>query len=139
MDITLDQFLFAFGLTVFAGLSTGIGSALALLTKQTNKKFLSVALGFSAGVMIYVSMIEIFKKANDSLSLVLGVKTGGIVTAVSFFVGMGIIALIDNLIPAVDNPHEVHTVEEMDGNSEHHKNKLMPSNCISLFFDNEGV
>lgn len=125
MDITLDRFLFAFGLTVFAGLSTGIGSALALLTKQTNRKFLSVALGFSAGVMIYVSMIEIFKKANDSLSLVLGVKMGGIITAVSFFVGMGLIALIDNLIPAVDNPHEVHTVEEMDGNSEHHKNKLM--------------
>lgn len=51
---------FAFGLTLFAGLCTGIGSALAFFSKRTNKGFLSVALGFSAGVMIYVSMIEIF-------------------------------------------------------------------------------
>ena len=48
----LNNVLFAFGLTLLAGISTGIGSALAFYTKQTNKKFLSVALGFSAGVMI---------------------------------------------------------------------------------------
>lgn len=70
MDFT--NVLFAFGLTLFAGLSTGIGSALAFFTKRTNTKFLSVALGFSAGVMIYVSMIEIFVKAKDSLVEVLG-------------------------------------------------------------------
>ncbi|NLD45642.1 MAG: zinc transporter ZupT, partial [Clostridiaceae bacterium] len=68
--------LFAFGLTLFAGLSTGIGSALAFFTKRTNTKFLSAALGFSAGVMIYVSMIEIFVKARDSLESALG-KPGG--------------------------------------------------------------
>ncbi len=45
---------FAFGLTLFAGLSTGIGSAIAFFAKKTNIAFLSVALGFSAGVMIYV-------------------------------------------------------------------------------------
>ena len=60
--------LFAFSLTLFAGLSTGIGSALAFFTKQTNTKFLTASLGFSAGVMIYVSMIEIFVKARDALS-----------------------------------------------------------------------
>ena len=49
------NFWFAFGLTLFAGLSTGIGSALAFFTKSTNTRFLSVSLGFSAGVMIYVS------------------------------------------------------------------------------------
>ncbi len=60
----LSNVLIAFGLTLFAGLSTGIGSLLALLTKKTNRTFLSVTLGFSAGVMIYVSMIEIFVKAR---------------------------------------------------------------------------
>lgn len=125
MEITLQSFLFAFGLTVFAGLSTGIGSGLALLTSRTNTKFLSFALGFSAGVMIYVSMIEIFKKSNDSLTMVLGLKIGTAVTAISFFGGMFLIALIDKMIPSVENPHEIHTVEEMDGNSEHHKKKLM--------------
>ena len=63
----LNNVLFAFGLTLVAGLSTGIGSALAFFTKQTNKKFLSVALGFSAGVMIYVSMIEIFAKIASGI------------------------------------------------------------------------
>ena len=51
--------LFAFGLTLFAGLATGIGSALAFFAKRTNTRFLSGALGFSAGVMIYVSLIEL--------------------------------------------------------------------------------
>lgn len=125
MNITMDTFLFAFGLTLFAGLSTGIGSALSLLTNKTNTKFLSIALGFSAGVMIYVSMIEIYKKANDSLVAAVGLKQGSWLTALSFFGGMLLIALIDKLIPSVENPHEAHTVEEMDGTSEHHKNKLM--------------
>ena len=52
--------LFALALTLFAGLATGIGSLLAFFTKSTNTKFLSVALGFSAGVMIYVSIVAIF-------------------------------------------------------------------------------
>ena len=55
-----DNILFAFGLTLMAGLATGIGSILAFFTSRTNTRFLSLALGFSAGVMIYVSMIEIF-------------------------------------------------------------------------------
>ena len=64
--------MFAFGLTLLAGLSTGIGSLIAFFAKKTNKKFLSVSLGFSAGVMIYVSMIEIFQKAQDALVTELG-------------------------------------------------------------------
>lgn len=56
----MDNFLIAFLLTLIAGLCTGIGSCIAFFAKHTNRKFLSVSLGFSAGVMIYVSMIEIF-------------------------------------------------------------------------------
>ena len=70
------NFWFAFGLTLFAGLSTGIGSALAFFTKSTNTRFLSVSLGFSAGVMIYVSMVEIFVKGRDALGLVAGPSLG---------------------------------------------------------------
>ena len=73
--------LFAFSLTLFAGLATGIGSALSLLTNRTNTRFLSVALGFSAGVMIYVSFVEIYAKAKASLVLALGAKTGAWLTA----------------------------------------------------------
>ena len=76
MEFSTGTILFAFSLTLFAGLSTGIGSALAFFTKQMNHKFLSGALGFSAGVMIYVSMIEIFVKARDSLSIAYGPTKG---------------------------------------------------------------
>ncbi len=106
-----ENFWFAFGLTVFAGLATGVGSLMSLLSKKFNPKFLAASLGFSAGVMIYVSMIEIFMKAKDSLGEALGEKTGYIYTTIAFFVGIGIIALIDKLIPNYENPHEMGNME----------------------------
>lgn len=63
----MDPVLFAFLVTLAAGLCTGIGSAIAFFTGHTNRAFLSVALGFSAGVMIYVSFVEILPKATASL------------------------------------------------------------------------
>jgi len=113
MDMDMNKVLFAFGLTLFAGLSTGIGSALAFYTKQTNKKFLSAALGFSAGVMIYVSMVEIFVKARASLELVYGATKGYWVTTIGFFAGIALIAIIDKFVPSGENPHEARDVKEM--------------------------
>jgi ZIP family zinc transporter len=121
----ISNIIFAFSLTLFAGLSTGIGSGLALLTKKTSTKFLSVSLGFSAGVMLYVSFAEIMVKANDALKSALGDKLGAWAAVGGFFFGILFIAVIDKLIPSTENPHEVHTVEEMDGTSEEHKSKLM--------------
>lgn len=108
-----ENILIAFGLTLFAGLATGIGSALAFFTKQTKTKFLSAALGFSAGVMIYVSMIEIFGKARDALMVSLGKTHGAWATAGAFFAGMLLIAAIDKLVPAQKNPHEMRKVEDL--------------------------
>ena len=68
----LSSIIFAFSLTLFAGLSTGIGSALAFFAKKTNTKFLATSLGFSAGVMIYVSFTEILLKAQESLTAEMG-------------------------------------------------------------------
>src|SRR6056297_1193154 len=109
--------LFAFGLTVLAGLSTGIGSALAFFTKTTNTRLLSVALGFSAGVMIYVSLIEIFQKAKDSLVSVYDERLGTWYTVLAFFGGILIIAIIDKLIPSGENPHEIRKIEEVHKNN----------------------
>lgn len=58
----------AFGLTLFAGMSTGIGSLIAFTAKRTSFRFLSVSTGFSAGVMLYVSFIELFFESRRSLS-----------------------------------------------------------------------
>lgn len=109
-----SEVLIAFGLTLFAGLSTGIGSALAYFTDRTNTRFLSVALGFSAGVMIYISLVEILPEARDTLSFELGEVTGNWYAIAAFFGGILLIAFIDKLIPTFENPHEVKSVELMD-------------------------
>lgn len=106
----MNNLFVAFLITLFAGLATGIGSLIALVAKTTNKKFLSVSLGLSAGVMIYVSMIELFSDAKTSLINALGVKKGSYITVIAFFAGMFLIALIDKLVPSEENPHEIKEV-----------------------------
>lgn len=107
--------LTAFALTLIAGLCTGVGSCIAFFAKRTNYKFLSVSLGFSAGVMVYVSMIEIFPKAQESLAAGLGDKMGAWATVAAFFAGMLLIALIDKLVPAEGNPHEMKRLDGEEG------------------------
>ena len=109
-----ENLLLAFMLTLFAGLSTGIGSALAFYTKSTNERFLSGALGFSAGVMIYVSMIEIFPKAKEALIEYYGATSGYWVTTIAFFGGIAIIGIIDKFVPNRENPHETRDVKEIE-------------------------
>lgn len=103
--------LLAFVVTFFAGVSTTIGSFIAFLSKGFKSYFLSLTLGFSAGVMIYVSFVEIFRKAQESLTEVLGSTRGYFTATLGFFAGIALIALIDNIIPQYENPHEMRTVE----------------------------
>ncbi len=111
MDI--QNILLAFSLTLIAGLATGIGSLLTFFTRKTNTKFLSFALGFSAGVMLYVSMIEIFVEAQDTLIGALGETIGPWVNVTAFFAGMFLIGLIDRLVPSEENPHDFAKVENL--------------------------
>lgn len=102
--IIISSILRAFALTLAAGLSTGIGSSIAFLSKKENRLFLSVSLGFSAGVMIYVSMIEMFPKAQTDLSSVYGQRMGSALTVLSFFAGMALIAIPDRILPLNETP-----------------------------------
>jgi len=113
--------ILAFTITLFAGLSTGIGSLIAFFAKKTNTKMLSFSLGLSAGVMIYVSFVEMLPQ---SLHLLKGVysNAGSWYAILAFFAGIGISLLIDRLVPEKENPHEVRFVESM--NSEIDKSKL---------------
>jgi ZIP family zinc transporter len=117
--------LFAFGLTLFAGLATGIGSAAAFFAKTTNTKLLSVSLGFSAGVMIYISFVELFSEAKHVLISELGEAKGNLIAVSAFFGGIFVIALIDKLVPDAENPHEVHKIEEMGEQVQVDKNKKL--------------
>jgi ZIP family zinc transporter len=86
---------------------------------------LTVALGFSAGVMLYVSFVDIFMKAKDSLILDLGEKAGYTWTVIAFFGGIAFIALIDRLIPTYRNPHEMNLEEKIEKLPKRCKKKLL--------------
>jgi zinc transporter, ZIP family len=126
-----DNILFAFGLTLFAGLATGVGSIIGFLHKKFNPKFLAASLGFSAGVMIYVSLVEIFIKAKDSLVLEFGEKTGYWYTVLGFFAGIALIGIIDRLIPSGENPHEIKKTRNYDKPLKNDKSRLMRMGLFS--------
>ena len=122
--------LYAFLLTLMAGLATGIGSAIAFFAKHTDKKFLSFSLGVSAGVMIYVSFVELLYGAQVELTAMLGTQTGKLVCAASFFGGILMAALIDKLVPSKENPHELKSVESMQ-HPPHDRGKLMRTGLLT--------
>lgn len=103
----------AFLITLLAGLATGVGSCIAFFVKKTNTKFLSASLGFSAGVMIYVSMIEIFKESSETFVSILGERYGTLITVIYFFSGMAFIALIDRIIPDEENNNEILNINDI--------------------------
>lgn len=115
--------LIAFAMTLIAGLSTGIGSLIGLSAKRENTRFLAISLGFSAGVMIYVAFVEILNTAFDSLTVIYGLKMGTGLSIIGFFGGMLLIGIIDGVIPSGSNPHELPSVEKINGQQEK-ENKL---------------
>ncbi len=137
--------LIALMLTLIAGLATGIGSAIAFLAKRTNTKLLSLALGFSAGVMIYISFVEIFPDAKHSFIEQFGRFNGTLYTLVAFFGGMLIIALIDKFIPSAENPHEMRSVESMENETQAssfrklYKMGIMTSLAVGIHNFPEGI
>lgn len=92
-------------LTLIAGSATGIGGALVLFKKKISSNFLAGALGLSAGVMIFISLAELFPEARGLISAT-GMRHGEAFVLAAFFIGMGIITLIDFTIPEYENPHE---------------------------------
>ncbi len=113
---TLEQhnLLYALGLTLAAGLATGIGSLIALVARHTNKALLAFSLGLSAGVMIYVSFVELFAEAQHSLIENFGAQLGVLYAVLALFGGIALIAIIDLVVPSAENPHEARCVEDID-------------------------
>ncbi len=138
-----QPFFYAFALTLLAGLATGIGSVIAFAADRTNRRFLAFSLGLSAGVMIYVSFMEMLYSARVELSALSGEKTGAIIAAVSFFGGMLIAYFIDRLVPEAENPHELHSVEELEDDTLHHhrlqRMGLMTAIAITVHNFPEGI
>jgi len=78
-------------LTAAAGLSTTVGSVLGLLVRRPGPRFLGFSLGFSAGVMVLVSFVELLQNSITDI--------GFAAAHVAFFAGMAAYFLIDLLVP----------------------------------------
>ena len=123
-----SQIGFAFLLSIIAGLSTGIGSLISLAAKQPRLKYLSFSLGLSAGVMLYVSFIELLPEGFESIG-----EIGGLFV---FLGGLGFGALIDKLLPEVKNPHHLQGCAPCNGCAE--KSSVEVSPQILVLPDIEG-
>ncbi len=137
-----QNILLAFSLTLMAGLSTGIGSFIAFFTRHTNKAFLSMALGFSAGVMIYVSFGEIIPKSLEHLEISFSTQAAAWIMNAGFFAGIFFIGLIDRLVPEHENPHEARKVEDVSLDIERsriHRMGLLAAMAIAVHNFPEGM
>jgi ZIP family zinc transporter len=103
----------ALGLTLLAGLSTGIGSAIAYFIRRPKIVYLSFSLGLSAGVMIYVSFVELLPNAINHIGEGLGV--------LFFFAGIAFIGLIDLLVPEPENPHNYEGLDQPETGQHDHR------------------
>lgn len=114
-NITLNEFLIAFLLTLIAGISTSIGAVLAFFSKEKNYKILSLGLGFSAGVMIYVSFMELLVQSKEEFhKIYLNEFQAQLMMLICFFIGIALSAFIDYVIPKDVNPHETKTNGELN-------------------------
>ena len=121
-------------LTTLAGLSTGVGSAIAYFIKKPKMQYLSFSLGFSAGVMIYISFMELIPSAIKNVGELWGV--------IAFFIGIGFIGLIDILIPKTENPHhfiETSTTAETQVNKPLLRTGLFTALAIGIHNFPEGL
>ena len=137
-------------LTLIAGSATGIGGALVLFKKKISSNFLAGALGLSAGVMIFISLAELLPEAQAMIAGT-GLQHGEAFVLIAFFVGMGIITLIDFAIPEYENPHEasglslhartaaVGVLEQTGNEKALHRLGLMSALAIAIHNFPEGI
>ena len=147
----MNGILSALLLTLIAGAATGIGGALVLFKKKISSNFLAGALGLSAGVMIFISLAELFPESQATIASIGSLKHGEALVLLAFFAGMGIITLIDFLIPEYENPHEasglsldaktaaVGVLEQTGNEKALHRLGLMSALAIAIHNFPEGI
>lgn len=148
-SLSWQNILVALGLTFVAGMSTSVGALMAFFTKATNKKLLAGALGLSAGVMLYVSFVDMLPVSFSEIAEVYPGKAGEVYVTLAFFAGILLIGVIDFLIPEGENPHELQHLDAIDevpfkpsakADSKHlHRTGLMLAMAIGVHNFPEGI
>lgn len=126
-------------MTLIAGSATGIGGALVLFKKKLSSDTLAGALGISAGVMIFISLAEMFPEAQAEILSAGHIKYGKAYILAAFFLGMGIITLIDFLVPEYENPHEASGLSLDTQASTMKKLGIMSALAIAIHNFPEGI
>lgn len=134
----------ALAITFAAGMATGLGALIAFFCRRTNTRLLSFALGLSAGVMVYISFMELIPEAMASAGDTIFGIPGNAAVVVAFFLGIALIATIDWLIPDPDNPHELASLEDMHARSDNaprtpHRTGIMVALAITIHNFPEGI
>jgi ZIP family zinc transporter len=94
----MTSFLSAFITTTLAGLSTGIGGIVSIISKSNNKNILCFCLGLSAGAMICLSIIEILPESLIYLCKTLTYNTAFILIVLGFTIGTLIIIATNKIL-----------------------------------------
>lgn len=116
----LSDIWIAVGLTVLAGLATGVGGLLTMFVRGRSTRMLAFAMGLSGGGMTYISFMELLPEAREAFLPAFGERGATLRMLLAFFGGIALIALIDWLVPEDENPHEAHTLDELTRPDNHH-------------------
>ncbi len=95
----MDAYILPLILTLFAGMSTLLGGFITFFIKRNSLKALSVGLGFSAGVMVFVSLSELVPGSEETLKAYYGLLGAKAMVFGGFLIGVLIAVLIDYFIP----------------------------------------
>ncbi|HIW96049.1 MAG TPA: zinc transporter ZupT [Candidatus Corynebacterium gallistercoris] len=106
VDYSFSTLSVAFGIAALAGLATGLGGLISIVRRHPGPSFLAGSLGFSAGVMLYVSLVELLPEGIASLGESMGERSAHWLGVGAFFAGIAVIGVIDRLVPEPMNPHE---------------------------------
>lgn len=140
MSITTKNVGLAFGAVFGAGAATCLGASVVFfpkIVKFTSKNFLASSLGISAGVMTYVSFVEIFSKSQHSfvnhlVDVIVDdeMKRWGranLYATLSFFSGVVIMLLIDLIVKVMTGDHHHHRHGEDELFPHDHSDKESPN------------
>lgn len=129
MDFFSSTAFWAFMLTLLAGMSTAFGAFLAFFKTKDESRILAFGLGFSGGVMVYLSFVEILPKSIDFFSRT-NAQNAESLGILCFFVGMILAFGIDLLIPKDVNPHELKSQNEVYCELDSRQSYILRNNTI---------
>lgn len=139
----MSKEILSLGLTTIVGLTMGFGSLLSYLVKRSNRKFLSLSLSFSAGIMIYTAFMAILPEGIHLLEENLG-EAGYYIALLAFFGGMFLTALVEKIVHrfgghhhGFEEEHEHHHHEhEHEHEHNHHTTNLGIMSAIAIAIHN---